>query len=163
MGLVDTPVVIFWGLMLAGIAIVMLLVGGNEALQGLQNLIIVSALPFTFVLFLMLFSFWKDLQTDPIMLRHRYGEEALNQAVKSGVAEHGDDFGLNVRRAEDGTGAGADFDSSDPAYTNWYQRRDEDGQEIEYDYTAFRSSNGHGSSTPDAEGRPEEQEDYARS
>lgn len=145
----DTLVVVFWGLLLAGIAIVMLLVGGNEALQGLQNLIIVSALPFTLVLFMMLFSFWKDLQTDPIMLRYRYGEEALNQA-----------------------GAGADFDSSDPAYTSWYQRRDEDGQEIEYDYrTGPPATAAPATGTARPHRRPtdrrpedqEEQEDYARS
>ncbi|MBW8172912.1 BCCT family transporter [Ornithinimicrobium sp. Arc0846-15] len=130
----DKGIVIFWGIMLSGIAIVMLLVGGNEALQGLQNLVIVSALPFSIVIFLMLAAFWKDLQTDPMIIRHSYGEHALDEAVQSGVAEHGDEFGINVGLAQEGHGAGRGFDSSDPAYTEWYQRFDEDGNEVEYDY-----------------------------
>lgn len=130
----DKGVVAFWGLMLAGIAIVMLLIGGDAALSGLQNLIIVSALPFSIVLFLMLAAFWKDLRTDPLVIRQKYGEHALSEAVHSGVAEHGDDFGINVGLADEGHGAGANFDSSNPQYTDWYQRFDENGQPIDYDY-----------------------------
>lgn len=130
----DTPVIIFWGLMLAGIAIVMLLIGGDQALDGLQNLVIVSALPFALVLFMMLFAFAKDLKTDPMMIRHQYSEHALNEAVQSGVREHGDDFGISIRRAEEGHGAGFDFDSGSAEYTSWYQRHDEDGNPIAYDY-----------------------------
>src|SRR5690606_5511569 len=43
----------FWALCMAGIAVVILLFGGQNALQGLQNLIVVSALPFAVVLVLM--------------------------------------------------------------------------------------------------------------
>ncbi|CAN5532847.1 BCCT family transporter [soil metagenome] len=131
----DTPVIIFWGMMLAGIAIVMLLIGGDQALTGLQNLVIVSALPFSLVLFMMLFAFAKDLQTDPMMIRHRYTEHALEEAVKGGVRTHGDEFGISVSKAEDGRGAGVDFDSSSEEYTSWYQRYDEDGNKIDYHYT----------------------------
>jgi len=130
----DTPVVIFWGACLAGIAIVMLLIGGNQALSGLQNLVIVSAVPFAFVLFFMLFAFAKDLRTDPMMIRQRFGEHALDEAVQSGVRSHGDEFGIEVRKAEDGRGAGYTFDSTSEEYTYWYQRYDEDGNPIEYDY-----------------------------
>ncbi len=130
----DTPVIIFWGLMLAGIAIVMLLIGGDQALDGLQNLVIVSALPFALVLFMMLFAFAKDLKTDPMMIRHAYSEHALDEAVQSGVREHGDDFGISIRRAEEGRGAGYDFDSGSEEYTSWYQRHDEDGNPIDYEY-----------------------------
>ncbi len=130
----DTPVIIFWGVCLAGIAIVMLLIGGNEALSGLQNLVIVSALPFALVLFMMLFAFAKDLKTDPMMIRHRYSEHALDEAVHSGVRTHGDDFGIQVHRAQEGRGAGSDFDSSSKEYTSWYQRHDEDGNPIDYEY-----------------------------
>ena len=130
----DTPVIIFWGLMLAGIAIVMLLIGGDQALDGLQNLVIVSALPFALVLFMMLFAFAKDLKTDPMMIRHAYSEHALDEAVQSGVREHGDDFGISIRKAEEGRGAGYDFDSGSQEYTSWYQRHDEDGNPIDYDY-----------------------------
>jgi choline-glycine betaine transporter len=130
----DTFVVIFWGACLAGIAIVMLLIGGDQALSGLQNLVIVSALPFALVLFVMLFAFAKDLRTDPMMIRARFGEHALDEAVQSGVRSHGDDFGIEVRKAEDGRGAGYDFDSHSDEYTSWYQRYDEDGNPIDYDY-----------------------------
>ncbi|HKJ12270.1 MAG TPA: BCCT family transporter, partial [Ornithinimicrobium sp.] len=130
----DTPVVIFWGACLAGIAIVMLLIGGNQALSGLQNLVIVSAVPFAFVLFFMLFAFAKDLRTDPMMIRQRFGEHALDEAVQSGVRSHGDEFGIEVRKAADGRGAGYTFDSTSEEYTYWYQRYDEDGNPIEYDY-----------------------------
>ncbi len=130
----DTPVIIFWGVCLAGIAIVMLLIGGDQALDGLQNLVIVSALPFSIVLFMMLFAFAKDLRTDPMMIRHRYSEHALDEAVQSGVREHGDDFGISVGKAEEGRGAGYDFDSGSEEYTSWYQRHDEDGNPIDYDY-----------------------------
>lgn len=37
----------FWAVCMAGIAVVMLLVGGEDALTGLQNLITVTALPFS--------------------------------------------------------------------------------------------------------------------
>ncbi len=130
----DTPVIIFWGLCLTGISIVMLLVGGENALDGLQNLVIVSALPFALVLFMMLFAFAKDLKTDPMMIRHRYSEHALDEAVQAGVRDHGDEFAISVGRAADGRGAGNDFDSSSKEYTQWYQRHDEDGNEIDYEY-----------------------------
>ncbi|MGB7425391.1 MAG: BCCT family transporter, partial [Ornithinimicrobium sp.] len=130
----DTWVIIVWGSLLAGIAIVMLLIGGDQALSGLQNLVIVSALPFSIVLFMMLFAFAKDLKTDPMMIRHRYSEHALDEAVQSGVRDHGDDFGISIRKAEEGRGAGYDFDSGSQEYTSWYQRHDEDGNPIDYEY-----------------------------
>ncbi len=136
----DTWVIIFWGVCLAGIAIVMLLIGGDQALSGLQNLVIVSALPFALVLFMMLFAFAKDLKTDPMMIRHRYSEHALDEAVQSGVRTHGDEFGISVSKAAEGRGAGYDFDSSSQEYTSWYQRHDEDGNPIDYDYTEGSSS-----------------------
>lgn len=42
----------------------LLLIGGNQALQGLQNIIIGTALPFTIVLLLMMITFWKGLRAD---------------------------------------------------------------------------------------------------
>src|SRR3712207_2649691 len=38
--------VIFWGVVMGAVAAVMLMVGGDEALTGLQNLTIIAALPF---------------------------------------------------------------------------------------------------------------------
>jgi hypothetical protein len=40
----------------------------------------------------------KDLRSDPLMIRRRYAEEAVEQAVITGVTEHGDDFVIAVDR-----------------------------------------------------------------
>lgn len=130
----DKKVTVFWGLAMMGIAVVMLLIGGNEALQGLQNLIIVTALPFAVILLLLMVAFGKDLRTDPLVIRREFAAQALANAVKQGIDEHGDDFALSVERTEEGQGAGSDFDSHDSALTDWYQRTDEDGDPVEYDY-----------------------------
>ena len=39
-----------------------------------------------------------------------------------------------MRSAEEGRGAGADFDSTSERYTEWYQRTDEDGDNVDYDF-----------------------------
>ncbi|GAB97731.1 choline/carnitine/betaine transport [Kineosphaera limosa] len=127
-------VIIALGLMLASIAIVMLLIGGEGALASVQNLIIVSALPFALAMVFMMWALWKDLSTDPLIIRQRYGSAALDQSVRAGVREHGDNFALAVQPTGQGQGAGADFDSSAPAVTDWYQRTDEQGRPIDYDY-----------------------------
>ena len=76
----------------------MLLVGGGgaKALQGLQNLTIVAALPFAVVMVGLAVALAKDLRTDPLMLRHAIGSEAVEAAVIEGVSNHGDDFSLVV-------------------------------------------------------------------
>lgn len=52
-----------------GIAVVMLLTGGEDVLTGLQNLTILSALPFCIVLLVMMVAFIKDLRSDPVFIR----------------------------------------------------------------------------------------------
>ena len=138
----DRKVTVFWGLAMMGIAAVMLLVGGNEALSGLQNLIIVSALPFAVILALMMVAFTRDLQTDPLIIRREYATAALEQAVRTGIDEHGDDFAIAVKKTPQGQGAGADFDSHDKTVTDWYQRRDEDGKPVDYDYESGEYADG---------------------
>ncbi|MGW1345577.1 BCCT family transporter [Kribbella sp. NPDC002412] len=103
------PVVIFWGVLTGAVAAVMLLVGGggSEALQGLQNLTIVAALPFALVMVGLAVALAKDLRTDPLMLRHAIGSEAVEAAVIEGVSNHGDDFTLVV------TGNGHDTAGTD--------------------------------------------------
>ncbi|MDN6246691.1 MAG: hypothetical protein L0J38_09200, partial [Corynebacterium casei] len=54
-----------------------------------------------------------------------------------------------VRPAEEGRGAGADFDSTSDRYTEWYQRTDEDGDEVEYDFDTGEWADGY---TQDVEG-----------
>ena len=54
-------VVIFWGVATGGVAAVMLLVGGSDALNGLKNITIVSAVPFVIVMVGLCFAFAQDL------------------------------------------------------------------------------------------------------
>ncbi|KAA9395343.1 BCCT family transporter [Kocuria coralli] len=130
-------ITVFWGLCMAGIAIVMLLVGGESALTGLQNLITVTALPFTLIMFFMVFALHKDLRSDPLILRDQYRHWALDKAVRHGIDEHGDVFMIPVERAsgdQEKWATAPDFDSTAPEYTQWYQRTDEDGNPLDYDY-----------------------------
>ncbi|WP_442778581.1 BCCT family transporter [Arthrobacter sp. BL-252-APC-1A] len=138
----DRKVTVFWGLAMMGIAVVMLLVGGNQALSGLPNLIIVSALPFAVILLLMMVALIRDLQTDPLIIRREYATAALENAVRAGIDEHGDDFAITVEKTPHGQGAGADFDSHDRTVTDWYQRTDEDGKPVEYDYESGEYADG---------------------
>ncbi|MDK6259324.1 BCCT family transporter [Corynebacterium frankenforstense] len=140
-------VVVFWGLAMMGIAVVMLLTGGEDALSGLQSLTILIALPFSVVLLALVVAFIKDLSTDPAALRRSYGAAAVKNAVYRGLAEYGDDFELAVRRSEKGMGAGAAFDSTSEDYTQWYRRTDEEGRDVGYDYTSGEWGDG----SPDAE------------
>ncbi|WP_364518297.1 BCCT family transporter [Nocardioides sp. LML1-1-1.1] len=94
------PVVIFWGIATGAVAAVMLLAGGTDALEGLQTITIVAALPFVVIMIGLAASLMKDLREDPLMVRKRYGEEAIEQAVIAGVTEHGDDFALSVEPVE---------------------------------------------------------------
>ncbi len=92
------PTVIFWGVATGAVAAVMLLVGGADALTGLQTITIVAALPFVIVMIGLAVALVKDLRNDPLMVRRQYAEEAVHQAVITGVTEHGDDFVINVDR-----------------------------------------------------------------
>ena len=128
-------VVIFWGLCMMGIAVVMLLAGGETALTALQNLTILIALPFSVVLILLTVAFLRDLTTDPAAIRRTYATAAVRSAVVRGLEEHGDDFELSVAASPEGQGAGAGFDSTADRVTEWYQRTDEEGNNVEYDYS----------------------------
>jgi choline/carnitine/betaine transport len=103
--------VIFWGALMGAVAAIMLCIGGSDALTGLQNITIVASVPFVFVMVALCFSLYKDLQSDPVVVRHRLGLEAVEEAVVVGVQEHDGDFALVVEPAEptgDGTGAADD-------------------------------------------------------
>ena len=95
--------VIFWGVATGGVAAVMLLVGGDSALTGLQNITIVAALPFAIVMIGLCVALVKDLRTDPMMVRQRYAAQAVEKAVVTGVTLHGDDFALTVEPTEEST------------------------------------------------------------
>lgn len=132
------PVVAFWAIALAAVAAVMLVVGGADALQGLQDLVTVAALPFAVILVAIMPAFYRLLSTDPMMLRVRYARVAIDDAMRAGMSEHGDDFALAVKHEPDGPAAGRGVDSSSPAYTDWYRRTDEYGQPADYDYVEDR-------------------------
>ncbi len=94
-------VVVFWGVVMGSVAAIMLLVGGDEALTGLQNLTIIAALPFALVMGALAVSLVKDLRHDPIVLRGNYASLAIEQAVVDGISRHGDHFVLVVEKTPD--------------------------------------------------------------
>ncbi|GAB3270580.1 BCCT family transporter [Arthrobacter pigmenti] len=128
------PLVVFWGLVMAGIAVVMLLLGDESALAGLQQLVIITAVPFAIVMLMIIVAWFRELRTDPLTLRSRYAETAVSNAVVDGVDRYGDNFGLQVVEKEPDEGAGADTDSAHDDYTEWYQRTDEDGEPVGFNY-----------------------------
>ncbi|WP_069387455.1 BCCT family transporter [Cellulosimicrobium cellulans] len=120
-------VTITWGVALAGIAIVMLLVGGQRALDGLQSLVIVTALPFAFVLVLVMVAWARDLARDPLVLRRRYAREAIRLGVAQAIEDHGDDFVFAAGPTEPHQPSAGDWlDTDDPALTRWYAEHDLD-------------------------------------
>ncbi|WP_150460263.1 BCCT family transporter [Nesterenkonia ebinurensis] len=127
-------VVVFWGLVITGIAGVMLLLGDAGALDGMQMLVIIAAAPFTLVMLLIILAWFKELRTDPYTLRHKYANVAVSNAVVEGVDRFGDDFAFKVVETEPGQGAGGDTDSAHPEYTEWYQRTDENGDPVGFDF-----------------------------
>ncbi len=126
----------FWAVCMAGIAVVMLLMGGRDALQGLQNLITITALPFAVVLVLMAIALVKEMRKDPLMIREGFEHVAIAKAVRHGIEEHGDNFELSVAPVppDSERAVGAEFDSTAEEFTQWYARTDEDGNPVDYDY-----------------------------
>lgn len=133
-------VTIFWVICMAGIAVVILLAGGKNALQGLQNLITVTALPFAVIIVLMCIALVRELRHDPASIRHYYAEEAVSNAVIHGVREYGDNFALTVEPTDDGSdyATGGKFNSTAAEVTEWYARTDEEGHAVGYDYESGR-------------------------
>ncbi|PRY45937.1 BCCT family transporter [Umezawaea tangerina] len=74
-------VVVFWGVLTGAVAAVMLLVGGSNALTGLQNLTIIAALPFLVIMIGLCVSLTKDLRSDPMIRREERVAEAMEQAT----------------------------------------------------------------------------------
>jgi choline/carnitine/betaine transport len=100
------PTVLFWGVATGAVAAIMLIIGGSDALSGLQQVTIIASLPFVVIMVGMAVSLLKDLRSDPMVVRGQYARAAVEQAVVEGVTEHGDDFALSVDRAAPGEGAG---------------------------------------------------------
>ncbi|WP_435201204.1 BCCT family transporter [Janibacter sp. GS2] len=113
-------VTITWGVMLGGTAISLLLAGGEDALGGLQSIMVVSALPFAFIVMGIMVAWAKDLVTDPYMLRSKYARLAIAEGVRLGIADHGDDFVFGSSQVASDHGAGAWLNSTDPELSDWY-------------------------------------------
>lgn len=113
-------VTITWGVALASIATTLLLAGGRDALTALQALVTVSALPFAIVIIGIMVAWWRDLSTDPLILRRRFARVAITEGVRQGIQDHGDDFIFGAAATAPDAGAGAWLDSEDPSLTEWY-------------------------------------------
>jgi choline-glycine betaine transporter len=83
---------------MGAVALVMLLVGGEDALTGLQTITIIAALPLVLVMVGLAFALVKDLRNDPLMVRRRYAVDAVDTSVVNGVNAHGDDFVISVEK-----------------------------------------------------------------
>ncbi|GAA0224400.1 BCCT family transporter [Saccharothrix mutabilis subsp. mutabilis] len=74
-------VVVFWGVLTGAVAAVMLLVGGSNALTGLQNLTIIAALPFAVVMVGLCVSLARDLRSDPLIRREERVAEVMEEVT----------------------------------------------------------------------------------
>ncbi|QFG22398.1 BCCT family transporter [Actinomadura sp. WMMB 499] len=95
-------IVIFWGGLTGAVAAIMLVIGGDTALQGIQNLTFIGSLPFTIVLIVLCVALAKDLRDDPMTRRQIKGAEVLEEAVVAGSREHKGDFELATRPSGNG-------------------------------------------------------------
>lgn len=92
--------VVFWGVATGAVAAIMLLIasgdGGelSDALSGLEALTTVVALPFMVVMGMMCVSLYRDLRTDPIILREDRAVELVEGAVMQGTERHDGEFEL---------------------------------------------------------------------
>lgn len=137
-------VVVFFGVLMMGIAVVMLLTGGEDALSGLQSLTILTAMPFVLIIIALLVSFVKDLTTDPQAIRTTFAKTAVRDAVIRGLEEYGNDFELAVERADEGQGVGsvAGVETGMEQLTEWYQQTNEMAEATDTHDEGEKSSNG---------------------
>jgi choline-glycine betaine transporter len=90
-------IVVFWGVMMGSVAALMLVVGGSDALSGIQNITIIMAAPFVLVMIAMCIALYKDLREDPLVRRGQRAEVAIEEAVEFGTQKYGDGFYLRVK------------------------------------------------------------------
>jgi choline-glycine betaine transporter len=94
-------IVVFWGVMMGSVAALMLVVGGSDALSGIQNITIIMAAPFVLVMIAMCVALYKDLREDPLVRRGQRAEIAIEEAVDFGTRKYGDGFYLRVKPHKD--------------------------------------------------------------
>ncbi|MGI8310006.1 BCCT family transporter [Saccharopolyspora hattusasensis] len=88
--------VVFWGAATGAVAAIMLIIGGENALSGIQNLTFLASAPFAVVMVLLCVALMKDLREDPLMQRGEKGAQVLERAVIAGTERHGGEFQLEV-------------------------------------------------------------------
>ncbi|WP_345747511.1 BCCT family transporter [Streptomyces sp. ODS28] len=107
-------VVIVWGVLTGAVAAIMLLIGGggSEALDGLKNLTILVAVPFTLVMVGLCVALTKDLRSDRLIVIGERGTEAIESAVVAGHEQYGGDFEIQI--GPGGNGTDEDEDDEEP-------------------------------------------------
>nr|WP_244409087.1 BCCT family transporter [Stackebrandtia nassauensis] len=113
-------VVIVWGVATGAVAGIMLLIGSGEitedgknpALEGLKNLTILAAVPFTVVMILLCIALTKDLREDRLIVRGEQGEEAVSTAVDIAHEKYDGEFEFKIGPADNGDTAPADDDKA---------------------------------------------------
>lgn len=115
-----TPISIIWGAALGGISLALLLIAGQDALSGLQSIMVSCSLPFAFILIGVMVAWGKDLARDPLMLRRNYATAAIARGVQHGLQEHNGDFIFGSSAVPESQGAGAKIESDDPYLHEWY-------------------------------------------
>jgi len=97
-----TWLVVFWGALTGAVAAIMLLIADPDdpvALEGLQALTIVAALPFLILMVALCLALHRDLRVDPMIVRENLGQSLVEEAVLTGVDKHGEEFALVVEEA----------------------------------------------------------------
>nr|WP_309237987.1 BCCT family transporter [Streptomyces albidus (ex Kaewkla and Franco 2022)] len=91
-------VVIVWGVLTGAVAAIMLLIGGGgaTALNGLKNLTILVAVPFTVVMVGMCIALTQDLRRDRLIIVGERGDEAVETAVIAGHEKYGGEFEIRI-------------------------------------------------------------------
>lgn len=142
----STPVTVIWGLTTGFISTFLLLAGGEDALSGVQSIMVSFSIAFAFIIAGIMVTWALDLRNDPYMIRYVYTRSALAKGVRRGIEKHGDDFIFGVDETPTDQGAGADFASHDRRLTEWYT---DSPQEIPESPRENRDRDGHLAGKPD--------------
>ena len=114
------PISIIWGAALGGISLSLLLIAGQNALSGLQSIMVSCSLPFAFILIGVMVAWGRDLARDPFIMRKNYASAAIARGVEHALQEHNGDFIFGSSAVPENQGAGADIESDDPYLHEWY-------------------------------------------
>lgn len=106
-------IVVFWGVLTGAVAAVMLMVGGDTALTGLQNITIIVAAPFALVMVGLGVALVRDLRSDPLVRREERTAELAELAAERAVEELSEEV-AQARRHKDGAAPAADLAPAGP-------------------------------------------------